>query len=809
MSQSKNKVTIFKNIKETETPFHREIGLVIKRIKDGATKDLVKQIRKTKDKTERNELKKLLPAVCFSGVFNKRKDQAIQEHSGFICLDFDGYEKRKVLSEHKEKLSKDPYVYCVFVSPSGNGLKALVKVPADKENHVNYFNSLGIYFDSEYFDKACKNISRVCYESYDPLVHINENSSLWDTIAEPEYKEVVKHKDTPTIPITDENKIVEILTKWWEKKYPMIEGQRNQNVFVLAMAFNDYGIAKSLSGYILGQYVNKDFTVSEINRTIDSAYANTSKFGTKYYEDEDQVNIIKGKLRKGTSKKEIRSQLSDSGVDDQLIDSVINRIDKENAKQTFWEKNEKGVIKIVHYSFKKFLEDNGFYKYCPEGGKNYVFVKVTNNLIDHSNEKEIKDFVLNFLMDNDDLSIYNYFADNVRYFREEFLTILGTIDIYFVEDKKDSAYLYYQNCAVKITKELIEPIDYLDLGGYVWKDHIINRKFNICDEYVCDYSVFINNICANDKERIKTMESTIGFMMHGYKNLSYCPAIILNDEVISDNPEGGTGKGLFMNALTQMKKLVVIDGKAFAFEKSFPYQLVSADTQILCFDDVKKHFDFERLFSVVTEGLTLEKKNKDAIKIPFSRSPKIGITTNYAIKGTGNSFARRKWEIELHPAYNKNFTPLDEFGKHFFADWDDDEWCLFDNYMTSCLQDFLNTGLVSSKFVNLKIRQLSAETSHDFIEWCGLVEGHQKNESLVKGSKLVMQDLYFDFINEYPDYGPKAKMTISRTRFYKWLISYSRFISQGFNPEEGRDTAGRWFRILTTKDIEIQSKLPI
>ena len=66
----------------------------------------------------------------------------------------------------------------------------------------------------------------------------------------------------------------------------------------------------------------------------------------------------------------------------------------------------------------------------------------------------------------------------------------------------------------------------------------------------------------------------------------------------------------------------------------FAYQLVSADTQILCFDDVKKYFSFERLFSVVTEGLTLEKKNKDAIKIPFSKSPKIAITTNYAIKGS-------------------------------------------------------------------------------------------------------------------------------------------------------------------------------
>jgi hypothetical protein len=713
------KVTIFKNIKETETPFHREIGVVLERIKDGATKNLVKSIRTTKDKAERNELKKRLPAICFSGVFNKRNDNALKEHSGFICLDFDGYEKKKLLLEHKENLTKDQYTYSVFISPSGNGLKVLVKIPANSDNHINYFNSLQKYYDSPYFDKMCKNVSRVCYESYDPLIFINKNSQLWDTIAEPEYKEVDKYNDPPTIPISDENKIVEILVKWWEKKYPMVEGQRNQNCYVLAMAFNDYGINKSLAGYILNRYATPDFTQAEINRTIDSAYINTTKFGTKYYEDEEKLQSIKDKLRRGISKKEIRDQLSEAGMDGEAIDGVVNKIEREQSKKTFWEKSDKGVIKIVHFSFKKFLEDNGFFKYCPEGSKNYVFVKVTNNLIDHTSEKEIKDFVLNYLQDIDDLSVYNYFADQVRFFREEFLTLLSTIDIYFIADTKDSAYLYYQNCAVKITKDLIEPIDYLDLGGYVWSDHIIPRKFKICDDHQCDYSVFIGNICGNEEDRVKTMESTIGFMMHGYKNLSYCPAIILNDEIISDNPEGGTGKGLFMNALSQMKKLVVIDGKAFAFEKSFPYQLVSADTQILCFDDVKKHFDFERLFSVVTEGLTLEKKNKDAIKIPFSKSPKIAITTNYAIKGSGNSFERRKWEVELHQHYTKNFTPLDEFDKHFFADWNEDEWCLFDNYMTSCLQDYLSTGLMRSKFVNLKIRQLSAATSHDFIEWCG------------------------------------------------------------------------------------------
>ena len=109
----------------------------------------------------------------------------------------------------------------------------------------------------------------------------------------------------------------------------------------------------------------------------------------------------------------------------------------------------------------------------------------------------------------------------------------------------------------------------------------------------------------------------------------------------------------------------MIDGKAFNFEKSFPYQTVSTDTQLLCFDDVKKHFDFERLFSVVTEGLTLEKKNKDAIKIPFSKSPKIAITTNYAIKGKGSSFERRKWELEFKQFYTKDFTPFSRIWKAF------------------------------------------------------------------------------------------------------------------------------------------------
>jgi|TARA_R110000851_G_scaffold91613_1_gene199944 hypothetical protein len=800
------KITIFKNIRETQTPFHRPMGVVLDRIKNGASKTLVKKIRQEKNKTSRNELKKDLPAICFSGKFVKRTDSSLQEHSGFICLDFDGYTKHKDLVSDKEKLSKDRYVYSVFISPSGAGLKALVRIPTDQSNHTNYFNSLEKHFNNTHFDKTSKNISRVCYESYDPLLLINEDSSIWEKIDEPQY-EAITLKDPPTIPITDENKIVDILVKWWVKKYPMSEGQRNQHAYVLAMAFNDFGIYKNLATSVLRQYSTEDFPEEEINRTINSAYSRTDNFGTKYYEDDEKINSIRTQLKRGASKKEIRSQLNESKLSSEVIEAVIERVEEDNEMQVFWTKSDKGVIKIEHIEFKRFLEDNGFYKFCPEGSRNYVFVKVTNNLIDHTSEKEIKDFILEYLLELGDSSIYNFFAECTRYFREEFLTLLATIDIFFIEDTKDTSYLYYLNCAIRITQTNVTIIDYLDLGGYVWKDHVIDRNFTICDIGDCHYATFIGNICNNEKERVSSMESTIGYMMHGYKNLSYCPAVILNDEVISDNPEGGTGKGLFMNALGHMKKLVVIDGKAFAFERSFPYQLVSADTQILCFDDVKKNFDFERLFSVVTEGLTLEKKNKDAIKIPFSKSPKIAITTNYAIKGAGNSFARRKWELELHQHYNKFNTPLMEFKKHFFADWDDADWCKFDNFMVHCLQGYLNTGLIESQFINLGVRQLSASTSHDFIEWCGLIIGNhgadttEANTFLEVDCKTYKQEIYLDFITEYPDYGPKAKLTISRTLFYKWLVRFCIF-KHKMEPEEGRDSAGRWIRVRTRKDIE-------
>ena len=791
MKLNNTEVTIFKNIKDTSTPFFRPISFILQRIEHGKSKELVKKIRKEKDKTKRNLLKQELPAICFSGKFQKRNDDSLVEYSGLICLDFDGFKTKKDLDNYKLQVIENRYVYSAFHSPSGYGLKVLVRVPKEADNHNGYFKGLAKHFNNEYFDATSKNISRVCYESYDPFIYVNEESKIFEEIIEEEYEEKNTTTSVPVFPIKNENKIVDILMKWWVKKYGLIEGERNNNVYILAAAFNDFGINKNLAEYVMKDFVSNSFSVTEIQTTIDSAYRNSGNFGTKFYEDESRINEVKKKLKSGESKQQVRQYLKNQDVSTEAVEQLIYDFDAQSTNKIFWHKSEKGKITIIHNLFRDFLHLNGFYKYTPPGSKSSIFVRVENNLIDHTSEDEIKDLVLQYLDKLDDKSIYNFFADKTRYFKDDFLSLLKSVDVYFIADTKECAYLYYKNCAVKITKDHTHIIDYLDLEGFVWKEHVIDRVFTECENTKCDFKTFISNVCNSEKVRIRALESTIGYLLHAHKNLSYSPAVILNDEVISDQPNGGTGKSLLVNALGQMKKLVFIDGKAFAFERSFAYQLVSADTQILCFDDIKKHFEFERLFSVVSEGITLEKKNKDAIKIPFEKSPKLILTTNYAVKGAGESFERRKWELEFKQHYTTHQTPYMEFGKLFFGDWNEQEWCVFDNYMITNLQLYLQQGLIKSEFVNLKIRKLSAETCHEFIEWCGLLKGTPGTDQIRYNEKLYKHELYLDFIQDNPDFAPKAKMTVSRVKFYHWLISYGLYAT-GNPPEEGRDNKSRW-----------------
>lgn len=785
-------VTIFKNINDTNNPYYISIGTAIDRIRDGKSKELLDKIRTTDSKSDRNELKKGLPSVCFGGKFSSRSDNALVSASGIMSIDFDGFETEDELRSKRFELELDDYTYACFTSPSGNGVKVLVKIPkTDAKGYKEYFNAIQEYYSCEHFDKSCSNISRVTYESYDPTVFVNEDSTIWTKLLKAEKPSLKK----VTIPITDQNKTIEFLHRWWEKDYGLVSGSRNHNLFVLAAAYNQYGISLEDAIASMCKLEQPDFPCSEITTTVKSAYRNTSDFNTKKFEDKDKVDAVSQMVAKSVPAEDIKSAIPD--VTDEMIDEFKSNI----VESEFWIKSKKDMkISFINHKYRDFLVDNGYVKFYPSKESSFMLVALDNNIISEVLDDNIRDFVLEYLYEMEDKSIYDSYAEKVKMGKKDFLGFLPNIRPKFLRDGMHHSYIYFRNCAVKITANSIEKISYDDLEGYVWDKQKLNRDFVETDHVGCEYNRFISNISGNDPDRLKTMESTIGYLMHNFNDSAYNPVVILNDETISDKPEGGTGKGIFVNGIAKLRNAVFIDGKKFDPKDKFQYQRVTPDTQILAYQDIDKNFRFDLLFSQITDGMTIEMKNQMQLYFPFEEIPKMVITTNYAIKGDGNSHERRKWELEFTQYYKNGFTPLQEFGHNLFDGWDDMEWHRFDNYMISNLQLFLAKGFIKSKFKNLEVRKLEASTSSEFREW---VLGRDKKYDLNPNVDYIGQDLFNDFAANYPDFSQTGKTRISNRTFYRWLDEYAKY-RYGTKLFEAKGLNGKIIRFI---ELEKQQKL--
>jgi hypothetical protein len=759
-------VSVFKDLyKSKDVPFHVPLEKIIKRIQQGTSKELVESIR-----NGNKENKNKLPCILFSGIFNERNSNSLKEHSGLMVLDFDKYPNDKTMFEHLELLKQNPHFVILFISPSGNGIKGVIKVSNEltKETHPKIFKEFQKQFEYDYFDIVNSNIDRVCFESSDPNIYVNLEAELFNPILKEEGFNVSER--VPLVPINDEDKIIYKIMQWnWSKDFR--EGERNSFIFDLAGAFCEYGISQTTAeGYILNNVVIGEFSETEAKTTIKSAYKKRN-FDSKYFEDYSKIDAIKSDLKKG--KKEVLLKHN-------IAEDVFEEIKEALEHEDFWYLNDKNKIQIDLLKYKLFLERNGFKKHFPSGSQkpNWLFIQ-SNKVVETSIEK-IKDFVLNYLIERQEIDVWKYCAGYQNLFSENLLAMLETIELMMLKDSKFVSYLAFKNGILEVNKNAINLIDYIDVDGYVWESQIIQRDWETLEDFENEYKQFVTNISNNEPISV---ECVIGYLLSTYKNKMNNKAIILNDEVISENPEGGTGKGLFVQGLRQIRRVSILDGKTFDDKKSFPYQTVSPETQVLVFDDVKKNFDFESKFSLVTEGMTLERKNKDAIRLKVEDSPKMVISTNYAIKGEGNSHDRRRFELEIAQYYGKNLTPYDEFGKQLFDDWEDLEFKKFDNYMVYCLQSYLKNGLIKQNAKNLKMRKFIAETCMEFHEWISDQENCPQN---IRNDK---QQYFNKFTEEYQDF----KKWLTRKKFNIWIQKYCNFIN--LNYTDGNSNGFRWFII--------------
>jgi len=184
-----SEINFFNNIKQTNPEANSSIIEFLKNVKNGVWRDKIEPINAEKDLKRVKELKSAtLPYVTISGTFSKRNDSSIIKHSGFICLDID---KLNDLKTEWEKVISDPYTFGAFRSASGKGIAVLVKINGAR--HKESFLSLENYYFEKYqitLDKACKDVSRPRFVSYDPNTFINEGAEKFTKTVQAKKKQV-------------------------------------------------------------------------------------------------------------------------------------------------------------------------------------------------------------------------------------------------------------------------------------------------------------------------------------------------------------------------------------------------------------------------------------------------------------------------------------------------------------------------------------------------------------------------------------------------------------------------------------------
>ena len=164
-------------------------------------KDIVEQIRTGKTSEERKEIKSKLshkiPSVTVSGKFSKRGKDYLLSSSGLIAIDIDLKDNKDIINQVPDILKSLPYVAYFAKSISGDGYFAVI--PIENPNHLKqYFYALedemlsfGIVID-----KACKDITRLRYASFDENYYYNPNATTyyWEKDETVESKKVDKDK---------------------------------------------------------------------------------------------------------------------------------------------------------------------------------------------------------------------------------------------------------------------------------------------------------------------------------------------------------------------------------------------------------------------------------------------------------------------------------------------------------------------------------------------------------------------------------------------------------------------------------------
>ncbi|MHB1106988.1 MAG: primase-helicase family protein [Lutibacter sp.] len=463
---------------------------------------------------------------------------------------------------------------------------------------------------------------------------------------------------------------------------------------------------------------------------------------------------------------------------------------KNDENSQFWG-YEEGKPKISHTGLIYFLEENGFMR-LKLNEINYVLVKKRNNRLVETSVGEIVIFIKKYLMKLKVLDVYEVFAKGLGSYVSIFkLNLLALENLPNDRDDKFSSNFYFDNCYCNVTKEGINVLSYDNLPKVIWEKRVIKKDYLKSEKgRIGQFEIFCRHITKESVERLLALKTIIGFLLHRNREFGEMKAVILYDENMSFNnlANGGTGKTLLSKAIGILRDVESFDGKEIKNGSWFKNQRINLTTDVIVYDDLNKDINLESFYSIITSGIEVEQKRKQAYFIEFEDSPKIMITSNYPVKGPGGSSdIRRRHEFEIANYYDADFTPEMDFGNRFFDNyWGQEEWSSFFNFMMSCVQEYLKNGLLNAPEINLRRGKMIGNSCEEFIEFA--------NNMIVLNEWIDKRKFQNDFEEKYVNTD-----RVSSHIFNKWIDNYAKSIGGTY---ETKSTGGDYIFIIKKKEDE-------
>jgi hypothetical protein len=478
---------------------------------------------------------------------------------------------------------------------------------------------------------------------------------------------------------------------------------------------------------------------------------------------------------RGRRRKDLRDYLQ-LHPSKKAMDTLVNRA----IKAKFWtmreDKQGQKEYTLSLTSLNYFLELNGFYTLKDETRKEPVFVRIDGICVQRITAKTIVGFLKQWM---EQQGLPKVLQDKVLRSRDlptnNASTLCERDDLDFNRATATTQRFYFRNCWTEISARLIATHRYSESDGhYVWQNSIIQHDYRTMPDmftvttdengqYIVTLAegVELSNLLkflvnssrlywrkvdegglsltaeeqADEHRCLASRLANLGYLLCNHKSESEAWATICLDSTMAESVEecnGRSGKSFYVNAIAKMARTFAIDAGTTSFkDPRFIFDGVTEDTSLVFIDECPRKFNYNFIYGMVSGDFRVEEKNRHSFVIPFARSPKFALATNFTLSRHDPSTEGRIWPQPFSDYYHVK-TPQndyhesrsirDDFGKNLMGtEYSEEDWQRDFAFMTQCVRFYLSLKPSERRIMpplsRIERREQLAAVGKDFRQW--------------------------------------------------------------------------------------------